>query len=82
MIGLLSRSCRLAAARVPMIGLMLVLGTGSAWAQAQVAPPTSPLVIPGLGPLAKRLLPAVVNVSTSETIKPDPKKKKPAPDDQ
>jgi serine protease Do len=80
--GLLSRSGRLAAVRVPMIGLMLVLGAGSAWAQAEVALPTSPLVIPGLGPLAKRLLPAVVNVSTSETIKPDPKKKKPAPDDQ
>jgi len=68
-----------------MIGLMLVLGTGSAWAQtpaqAEVALPTGPLVIPGLGPLATRLLPAVVNVSTSETIKPDPKKRKPAPDD-
>ncbi|MDB5363396.1 MAG: degP [Rhodospirillales bacterium] len=82
MSGLLSRSGRLAAVRVPMIGLMLVLGAGSARAQAQVALPSSPLVIPGLGPLANRLLPAVVNVSTSETIKPDPKKKKPAPDDQ
>jgi len=79
--GLLSRSGRLAAVRVPMIGLMLVLGAGAAWAQAEVALPSSPLVIPGLGPLATRLLPAVVNVSTSETIKPDPKKKKPAPDD-
>jgi len=64
-----------------MIGLMLVLGAGSAWAQTEVALPSNPLVIPGLGPLATRLLPAVVNVSTSETIKPDPKKKKPAPDD-
>ena len=81
MSGLLSRSSRLAAVRVPMIGLMLVLGASCAWAQAEVALPGSPLVIPGLGPLATRLLPAVVNVSTSETIKPDPKKKKPAPDD-
>ena len=82
MSGLLSRSCRLAVVRVPMIGLMLAFGGGSAWAQAEVALPASPLVIPGLGPLATRLLPAVVNVSTSETIKPDPKKKRPAPDDQ
>ncbi|GGF48544.1 serine protease [Aliidongia dinghuensis] len=38
----------------------------------------APLVIPGLGPLANRLLPAVVNVSTSQTIKPDAKRR---PDD-
>ena len=82
MSGLLSRSGRLAAVRVPMIALLLTLGVPSAWAQAEVALPTSPLVIPGLGPLANRLLPAVVNVSTSETIKPDPKKRKAAPDDQ
>jgi len=73
-----------------MLGPMLAPAAPAARAQAQapaqpaaeVALPISPLVIPGLGPLATRLLPAVVNVSTSETIKPDPKKKKPAPDDQ
>ena len=60
--------------RTILIGLMLVLGFGSAWTQAEVALPTSPLVITGLGPLATRLLPAVVNVSTSETINPMTKK--------
>jgi len=64
-----------------MIGLLLMLGAGAAWAQAEATLPGGPLVIPGLGPLATRLLPAVVNISTSETIKPDPKRKKPAPDD-
>ena len=60
-----------------MIGLALIFAAGPAWAQAEALVPASPLVIPGLGPLANRLLPAVVNVSTSQTIKPDPKK---APD--
>ncbi|HLZ64761.1 MAG TPA: Do family serine endopeptidase [Aliidongia sp.] len=82
MSGFFSRSCRRAAVRGTMIALVLALGGGSAWAQAQVLLPASPLTIPGLGPLANRLLPAVVNVSTSQIIKPDPKKKKSAaPDD-
>ena len=63
-----------------MIALAAVFSAGSAWAQAAVQLPSSPLVIPGLGPLANRLLPAVVNVSTSQTIKPDPKKR-PDPDE-
>jgi len=64
-----------------MIGMALMLGAGPALAQAQSASsaqasaqlPAAPLSIPGLGALANRLLPAVVNVSTSQTIKPDPK---------
>ena len=63
-----------------MIGLALFFAAGPAWAQAEALVPASPLVIPGLGPLANRLLPAVVNVSTSQTIKPDPKKR-PDPDE-
>ena len=63
-----------------MIALAAVFSAGSAWAQAAVQLPSSPLVIPGLGPLANRLLPAVVNVSTSQTIKSDPKKR-PDPDE-
>ncbi len=81
MSGLFSRTGRRVAARGTMIALMLTLGAASACAQAPVAP-AAPLVIPGLEPLANRLLPAVVNVSTSQTIKPDPRKKKQAaPDD-
>ncbi|WP_414638029.1 DegQ family serine endoprotease [Aliidongia sp.] len=80
MSGLLTRSGRRSASRVAMIGLALALGAGPASAQAEAQLPATPLVIPGLGPLANRLLPAVVNVSTSQTIKPDPKKK-PDPDE-
>jgi serine protease Do len=80
---LLSRSGPRVAVRGTLIVLALALGTVAAGAQTGPQLPAKPLVIPGLGPLANRLLPAVVNVSTSETIKPDPKKKKsaPAPDD-
>jgi serine protease Do len=80
---LLSRSGHRVAVRGTLIALALTLGAAPALAQTEPQLPTKPLVIPGLGPLATRLLPAVVNVSTSETIKPDAKKKKaaPAPDD-
>jgi serine protease Do len=59
-----------------LLGLALTLGVGPACAQTPPASPPAPLLtIPGLGALANRLLPAVVNVSTSQTIKPDPKKR-------